>query len=512
MEHARIVFGLETEWGISRDVGPGEEMDVVAESIALVRAFPSPAVRLRWDYRFEDPHADARGFRVSELRQDSDEANYTEQDAARPMSFSEIKSDLALTNGGRFYNDHAHPEYCTPECSTPDEIVIHDRAGERIVRTCAKILTESRGQPVHLYKNNTDFCGHSYGCHENYLLPRSLPWADLARGMEAYLVTRQLFAGAGKFGVEEEDRFVGHGFQLSQRADFFSELQSVDTMQRRPIVNTRDEPHANRERWRRFHVIIGDANLAPSATRLKMGVTALVLEGLVAAHGRHFDLHRIPQLSQPIESLRAISRDPTLKTRVPLTSGEWAMGLEIQRRYLDFTREALGEVDGWRMQIFSDWDEVLADLAADPERCADRLDWVAKRALIEGFRADQGLEETDPWLRSLDLAYSDLDADEGLYSGLEQMGGMRGIPPEALVEAATHKPPETTRAAVRGRLIEKFGSDVVAAQWDHVVLRGRSGPLRISLLDLFAPNDVTDYVAIVDKAVTVDDLKPLLKA
>jgi len=160
-----IQFGMETEIGIFSDA-PGE-VDVVAESIALVRSATEPGVWMCWDYNCEDPHVDMRGFRVHELRQDTDEANYYAQDAARELSFVEIKSDLVLGNGARFYNDHAHPEYCTPECRTLDELVAHDRAGERILIACARHLSEQRGVAVRLYKNNTDFYGHSYGCHEN---------------------------------------------------------------------------------------------------------------------------------------------------------------------------------------------------------------------------------------------------------------------------------------------------------------------------------------------------------
>ncbi|HTI68906.1 MAG TPA: proteasome accessory factor PafA2 family protein, partial [Candidatus Limnocylindria bacterium] len=397
-----IVFGLETEFGITREVEPNEELDVVAESIALVRANPFPAIRMRWDYRFEDPHADARGFRVAELRQDFDESNYTAADAARPLSFPEIKSDLVLANGARFYNDHAHPEYCTPECSTPDEVLLHDRAGELIVRRCAEVIRERHGTQVRLYKNNTDFRGHSYGCHENYLLPRALPWEKLAIGAQAFLVARQVFAGAGKFGFEDEDRFLRGGFQLSQRADFFTELQSVDTMQRRPIVNTRDEPHANAAHWRRFHVIIGDSNMSPFATRLKVGTTALVLQALSAAHAKPHLWEMFPRLTAPIRALKAISHDPSLVVRVELRDGKTASGLDILGQYLRFVREALGENLGeWREAILGDWAEVLRDLREDPELCADRLDWVAKRMLVRQFQAEHSLESDDPWLRSL---------------------------------------------------------------------------------------------------------------
>src|SRR6266702_3491807 len=176
-------FGTETEIGITREKPDG--LDVVAESIALVRSATAPGVRMCWDYSCEDPHCDARGFRVKELLQDIDEANYFAQDAQRTLTFNEIKSDLVLDNGARFYNDHAHPEYCTPECSTYAELIAHDRAGERILMDCAEHLSGLLGATVRLYKNNTDFLGHSYGCHENYLLPRSLAWDSLARGVQA---------------------------------------------------------------------------------------------------------------------------------------------------------------------------------------------------------------------------------------------------------------------------------------------------------------------------------------
>src|SRR5436189_3114 len=261
-----IQFGLETEIGISSDAEG--EVDVVSESIALVRSATEPGVWMCWDYDCEDPHVDMRGFRVHELRQDTDEANYYAQDAVR------------------------------------------------------------------LYKNNTDFCGHSYGCHENYLLPRSLPWETLAQGIQAFLVTRQIFAGSGKFAIETEDKYVSPGFQISQRSDFFCELQSVDTMQRRPIVNTRDEPHANPKRFRRFHVILGDANMSPFTTRLKVGTTALVLEALVLDPRRTY-----PLLADPLPALTAISRDPKFRWEIALDGGRTSTALAMQRAYLSAVRD-----------------------------------------------------------------------------------------------------------------------------------------------------------------------------
>lgn len=497
-----IQFGIETEIGIARD--NDDQLDVVSESIALVRSVVEPGVLMRWDYGSEDPHADMRGFRVRELRQDTDEADYYAEDARRELTYVEIKSDLVLGNGARFYNDHAHPEYCTPECSTLDELIAQDRAGERILMACAQQLTQRRGHTVRLYKNNTDFCGHSYGCHENYLLPRSLPWAQLAQGVQAFLVTRQIFAGSGKFAIEEEDRFVSPDFQISQRSDFFSELQSVDTMQRRPIVNTRDEPHANPRLYRRFHVILGDANMSPFATRLKIGVTALVLEALAR------DPQRVwPQVAEPLETLRAVSRDPKFKWELKLLSGQPYTALAVQREYLAAVKAVCDLSLPSKAALAADWETVLNDLETDHMRCRDRLDWVAKLALVREFQASQNIAPDDPWLQSLDLEYHRLDLGEGLYYALEQSGGIKGAPEESAVRRAVREPPSTTRAHVRGKCIQRFAAAVESAQWDHITLQAGGESIKISLMDMFAPEEILRYGKIIEGARSPEDLRML---
>ncbi|HEX4122788.1 MAG TPA: proteasome accessory factor PafA2 family protein [Verrucomicrobiae bacterium] len=497
-----IQFGTETEIGIARD--KEENLDVVAESMALVRSATKSGVLMRWDYECEDPHADMRGFHVEELRQDNDEASYFAQDAGRELSFVEIKSDLVLGNGARYYNDHAHPEYCTPECSTVEELIAHDRAGERILMRCAQKLSEERGCNVYLYKNNTDFRGHSYGCHENYLLPRSLPWEKLARGIQAFLVSRQVVAGAGKFAIEEEDRFVGPGFQISQRSDFFSELQSVDTMQRRPIVNTRDEPHANPNLFRRFHVILGDANMSPFSTRLKIGTTALVLEALARNPKRAY-----PVLGDPLQALVSISRDPKFRWEVALQDKKYSTALALQREYWQAVSELCDLSDASKTTLVADWDTVLRDLETDVMLCKDRLDWVAKLGLIREFQAAQNIGADDPWLQSLDLEYHKLDREQGLYYALEQAGSMRGVPDESAVRRAISEPPRTTRAYIRGRCIQKFSAAVISAQWDHITLQGSEEPLKISLLDVFTPEEVRACAKVVDAAKCPDDLRSI---
>jgi proteasome accessory factor A len=263
----------------------------------------------RWDYGGEDPHEDARGFRVSGLAQDKEEDQFARMDAQRPFSFHEMKSDLVLSNGARFYNDHTHPEYSTPECRTLKQLVSHDRAGERIVQRAADRRNERLGGPaIQLYKNNTDFHGHSYGCHDNYLVARTIPFSALVSGLLPFLASRQVIAGAGKVGVEaQESGFVPGLYQISQRADFMETELSVDTMHNRPILNTRDEPHADAKKYRRLHLILGDANMCEYATALKVGTTQLVLELIVR--------NRAPvlELDQPVSAVKQISRDADLR-------------------------------------------------------------------------------------------------------------------------------------------------------------------------------------------------------
>jgi proteasome accessory factor A len=498
-----IQFGTETEIGITREKPDG--LDVVAESIALVRSATAPGVRMRWDYSCEDPHCDARGFRVKELLQDIDESNYFAQDAQRTLTFHEIKSDLVLRNGARFYNDHAHPEYCTPECSRLLEILQQDYSGDSVLIACAKALTQNSDNPVLLYKNNTDFRGHSYGCHENYLMPRTLTWDVLSQAIVAFFVTRQIYAGAGKFGWEEEDTFIKAGFQISQRSDFFSELQSVDTMQRRPLVNTRDEPHANNELYRRFHVIIGDSNLSLYSTYLKIGTTCLVLQALLNGA----PLERVPKVSDPLHTLKMVSRDTSWKWYCREASGRPTTAVDIQRAYLQLVKEYCTDLDHDWKAVLDSWEQVLNDLEVDPISTADRLDWSAKYKLIEEFRQAEKLETNDPWLRSLDLAYHLLDRQQGLFYGLLEHGAFKF--PYSYDEITCHSlcPPPSTRAAVRGRCIEKFGAAVNATQWDYILLHGAHKKIELDLRNLFDPNLIKQSLKIISAAQSVEDLAVL---
>jgi Pup amidohydrolase len=470
------VFGIETEYGITVD--GMEAVDVVRESIELVRSYTEHGASMKWDYDLEDPHNDARGFRAPELLQDTDEAAYYELDKNRPLSFEEIKSDLVLSNGARFYNDHAHPEYSTPECSTLREIVAQDQAGERILAECARRrnLKLPTGCQARLYKNNTDFVGHSYGCHDNYLMRRDVPWDQIVRDVVPFLVTRQIFAGAGKMGVEGEDSAGQQGvFQIAQRSDFFSVLCSIDTMNRRPLVNTRDEPHADAQLYRRFHVILGDANMSQYATALKIGTTALVLELIEKGHAPELEL------ANPVQATKSISRDQTYDWIIELRNGRKISAVEVQRLYLAAAQEHCDRDDPDTLWLLREWEQVLTDLANDPMTCGDRLDWVAKRFLLRTLQEAENLEWNDPWLQSIDLEYHNVSLEDGLYYELLREGQMRRVVSEEEIKNAIFQPPATTRAFFRGRSVAKFNREITSIQWDELTFNHDGSTYSVTL-------------------------------
>ncbi len=474
------VFGLETEYGIT--VAGAENVDVVTESIELVRRYTEHGAHMKWDYQLEDPHLDARGFRAKELMQDADESAYYEIDKNRPLSFEEIKSDLVLSNGARFYNDHAHPEYSTPECTTLRQIVAQDKAGERILAECARRRNQKleQGHEVRLYKNNTDFVGHSYGCHDNYLMRRDLAWDRIVSGVLPFLVTRQIFAGAGKMGVEAESAASQPGiYQISQRADFFSVLVSIDTMNRRPLVNTRDEPHADTNRYRRFHVILGDSNMSEWATAVKIGTTSLVLDLI--------ERGEVPQLeiAQPIDANKSISRDQTYDWIIELKDGRKISAIDVQRIYLRAASrlDDAGDESQW---VLREWENVLNDLERDAMSTRDRVDWAAKKFLLNALQEEEKLSWTDPWLQSIDLEYHNVDLESGLNYELVRQGSMRRFVSEDDIKMSIFNPPETTRAFFRGRSVARFNDEIASIQWDEVVFANGASSRRVVLPEAFA--------------------------
>ncbi len=462
LNHMKRVFGLETEYGIT--VQGAASVDVVAESIELVRSYTEHGAHMKWDYRLEDPHRDARGFRAPSLLQDTDESAYYEIDRRRPLSFEEIKSDLVLSNGARFYNDHAHPEYSTPECTTLRQLVAHEKAGERILAECARRrnLKLPENHEVRLYKNNTDFVGHSYGCHDNYLMRRDLPWNQLVTGILPFLITRQIFAGAGKIGIEAESVAGQPGiFQISQRADFFSALVSIDTMNKRPLVNTRDEPHADANLYRRFHVIIGDSNMSEWATALKVGTTALVLAAIERGEAPQLEI------AQPINATKSISRDQNYDWIIELSDGRKISAIDVQRLYLKAAQKIAGD-DAETAWLLREWENVLNDFERDVALTRDRVDWVAKKLLLAAFREEEKLSWTDPWIQAIDLEYHNIIPDQGLFYELLRQGSMRSFVSEEEIKSAIFAPPETTRAWFRGRSVARFNDAITSIQWDEI--------------------------------------------
>jgi Pup amidohydrolase len=488
------LFGIETEYGITR--GDLEEVDPVVESMELVRAHLTASFERRWDYAGEDPHEDARGFRVSGLQQDKEEDEFSKLDAHRPFSFHEMKSDLVLPNGARFYNDHTHPEYSTPECRTLKDLVAHDRAGERIVQRAADRRNKSLGgEHVQLYKNNTDFHGHSYGCHDNYLVPRSIPFPRLVAGLLPFLVSRQVVAGAGKVGIEaQESGFVPGAYQLSQRADFMETDLSVDTMHNRPILNTRDEPHADRRKYRRLHLIIGDANMCEYATALKVGTTKLVLD--LIERGAAPDL----ELDQPVAAVKQVSRDIDLKATVRRKNGCTLSALEIQEQYYAAAQRILAGSDPESDWVLSEWGETLLLLKQDRQRLVGRLDWVTKLWLLETFIREERIGWDDPWLASLDLEYHNVNTERGLYLALEAEGKAWRMTTEADVEQALSAGPCDTRGGLRGLCVRRFSDQIKGMQWERIQFSGGLLSKTLEMGDLFNPAEVKACAEIFSRA------------
>jgi Pup amidohydrolase len=470
------VFGLETEYGIT--LGGAETVDVVAESIELVRRYTENGALMKWDYELEDPHLDARGFRARELLQDTDESAYYEIDKRRPLSFEEIKSDLVLSNGARFYNDHAHPEYSTPECTTLPQIVAQDKAGERILAECARRRNQKlpTGFEVCLYKNNTDFAGHSYGCHDNYLMRRDVAWDKIVAGMLPFLITRQIFAGAGKMGIEAESAQGEPGvYQISQRADFFSVVVSIDTMNRRPLINTRDEPHVDASRYRRFHVILGDSNMSEWATAMKVGTTSLVLDLIERGEAPQLEI------AQPVDANKSISRDQTYDWIIELKDGRKISAIDVQRIYLRAASKLNDDSSQDRQWILREWEKVLNDLERDVVSTRDRIDWAAKKFLLDALQEEEKLSWSDPWLQSIDLEYHNLDLERGLYYELVRKDLMRRVTSEEEIKTAIFSPPETTRAFFRGRAVARFNDEISSIQWDEIVFTNEAHSFRVAL-------------------------------
>lgn len=458
------VVGTETEFGITIRNHP--DFNPVLGSSLVVNSYAGSAHRIQWSFDEETPGRDARGFGFD------------------PPPSGEFESGLVnvvLTNGARLYVDHAHPEYSTPECADAREAALHDTAGEWIMERAAAAANAAlpAGRTLFLHKNNSDGKGNSYGAHENYLVPRSVPFGDLVQHLTAFFVSRQILTGSGKVGSENGRPPVD--FQITQRADFFEEEVGLETTLKRPIVNTRDEPHADPAKYRRLHVIIGDATLSEVQTLVKLGSTSLTLGAITAG-----DIGAPVVLADPVEACWRISHDPTLRTAVRLDDGGTATALDLQWQYLDWAtklRESHGGDDA-ADQALAEWESLLTDLERDPLSTADRLDWTAKLRILEGYRARDGLSWHDPKLRMLDLQYHDVDRSRSLYGRLVAGGRMRRLFTDAEILRAVAEPPETTRAWFRGMCIAAYGPAIVAANWDSLIFDvGQESLKRVPMME-----------------------------
>lgn len=456
------VLGTETEYGIVVRGDPGFN-PAVASSL-VVNSYPGHRVKVQWSYEEESPGRDARGF-------GHDTFGVIDPEGAVVNS--------VLASGARLYVDHAHPEYSSPESYDPLEAALYDKAGERVMEAAAVAATEVSGKQVSLYKNNSDGKGNSYGAHENYLLSRDTPFGDVIRYAMTFLVTRQIFTGAGKVG-SENDRSDAN-YQITQRADFFEEEVGLETTLKRPIINTRDEPHGDPSKYRRLHIILGDANLSETQNFLKVGTTALVLAALEDGA-----LPDSLDLFDPVESCWIVSHDLGLNRTLQIDGGGTATAIDLQARYLEWLAKYVEkELDDpvWT-QVIDEWERVLDALATNPESLADTLDWVAKKRLLDGFIERDHLAWDSPKLKALDLQFHDVDSNKGLYNRLAARGSMRRLFSDQQILDAMDRPPEKTRAYFRGRCVSDFSDALVAANWDSLVFDvGESHLKRIPMME-----------------------------
>jgi proteasome accessory factor A len=372
-------------------------------------------------------------------------------------------SNVFLANGARLYLDvGSHPEYATPECDSIRDLVVHDKAGERILEqlldSAEKRLREEgiRGD-IYLFKNNTDSAGNSYGCHENYLTSRRDDFSHYAEVLIPFLVTRQIYAGAGK--ILQTAR--GAMFCISQRAEHIWEGVSSATTRSRPIINTRDEPHADAERYRRLHVIVGDSNMSEYSTFLKVGTCAIILRMLEEPSVVLRDM----TLENPIRAIREISHDLTCRRKVRLANGREASALEIQSEYLERAlryaeRRELSPLESKALEM---WEHCMTGLEKDPFTLDREVDWVIKHNLVEAFRDRHDLPLTNARVSLLDLQYHDVNRDRGVFYRMQERGLVERLPgvpgddedPDVAVARAMEHPPQTTRARLRGEFIRK---------------------------------------------------------
>lgn len=492
---AARVMGIETEYGITDPDRPGANPILMSSRLVTACRGWAGQSNTRWDYGGEDPLQDQRGMRrarasaTADMLTDSTEFDESAQSVTlrrRRGSWEDpAHLNAVLANGARFYVDHAHPEYSGPEVTNARDAVVWDRAGDAIAFAATERYATDEGERVALYKNNVDGKGASYGTHENFLIRRDTDFDHVISYLTAHLVTRQIFTGAGRVGIGQ--RGEAPGFQISQRADYIETQVGLETTLRRPIINTRDEPHAERSKWRRLHVIIGDANCMDVPTLLKTGTTALVLAAVEADDARLGAC----ELREPVGDVQRVSRDLSLRAELELASGERATALQIQRAFLEICRTYVDTATD--AYVVARWENVLDLLERDLFGAAREVEWVAKLQLLGRMRTKYAVGDESgevhelPWddarLVAADVQWSQLGS--GLAARLERAGAVETLTTAEEVLAAMTTAPRDTRARLRGDMVAARPEILDAAGWSSVVLDRETehGELEVVHLD-----------------------------
>jgi proteasome accessory factor A len=459
-------LGSEIEYGITVQGDP--DFDPISSCVLLVNAYQdNEDAQILWDYEQENPLADARGFHV-------------EGEKYTPNQQENIARNKTLRNGARFYVDHAHPEYSTPEVTNVRDLIAFERAGERTMEAARRAATAllPSGQTLLIHKNNSDRKGNSYGNHENYLIERRTPFREIVEHATPFLISRNIFCGAGKAG--SENRSHPCDYQISQRADFFETEVALDTMVKRPIINTRDEPHADREKYRRFHVIIGDSNLSEVSTYLRVGVTAIVLA--LVEDGA---IPKSLAVNDPVKVVKEISHDLACKRTYAMERGGRLSAIEIQKEFLDNALRYFSSrsIDPITKDVLARWERVLVKLAEDPMQLDREVDWVIKHKLISTYMQRHKVDWHHPQVHMLDLQYHDVRPDKGLYFLLERRGEVDRIVEPEEIERAVTIPPDDTRAYFRGECIRRYPDAVFGVNWDSISFNVGEEPIKRILMN-----------------------------
>jgi len=479
-----ILAGTETEYGFwVEDKGAADQ---VSQSAALVRDFSGGRL-VHWDDRFESPRSDLRGFRLEHLLADPTDAQF---DKEGPSPDVRGRFDRVLENGARFYNDHGHPEYATPESWSSLETALHDAAGERIVLRAANEHSQRTGREVRIYKNNVDYHGASYGSHESYSALRSIPFPQLYEAVTPILIARTYLCGAGRVGAEQAAHVH---FQLSQRADFLTESANAETLFRRPVFNTRDEPHADPSTTIRLHVIAGDANMMAACTARKLELVKIALWLL--------ELGRVPlfPIKNPARAMTDLSHSQSAGIPIELDDGSSTTPREILTAYL-----AEAELAGISSYAISECRELLLCQDWREEQFRSSVEWAAKQYLLESFVQSEGVSWTHPTIQAFDLEYHDVHPERSLYHGLAQIGAVIDPPADEQICPRTNQIFDDSRALARWAAINRLSEWIQRISWSTITfgvgdrhIEVFLDPLRVYPESLRVVSSVEEYCAMI---------------